>query len=75
MCQEDIAPSGFGTPLGASGSTEYAIMATTSSGYPEPLWFPEDGGSIFLLTSLECAVSQKAVLWYFFQQFNVLTRS
>jgi hypothetical protein len=62
MGQDDIAPSGFGTLVGASGSTDYAIPAATFSGYPEPLWFPENGDGISLLMFLQCPVSKKAVV-------------
>jgi hypothetical protein len=67
MDQDNIAPSGLETPMGANSYTDYAIPAATSSGYPEPLWFPEDRGSIFLLMLLQCVISKKAVLWYFYQ--------
>jgi len=63
MCQKDIAPNGFGTPVAANDSTDYAIPAATFTEYPEPLWFPEDGGSIFLLMFLQCVVLKKAVVW------------
>jgi len=74
MGQEDIAPSGFGTPMRASDCTDYALPAATSSGYPETLWFPENGDGISLLMFLQCPVSKKTVVWYFFQQFHALTR-